>query len=84
MPPTAPGLLSGWMVQPLAAAISLAIRRMTMSVPPPAAYMMTMVIGLSGHLPAAFALRGIVMAKADIAAAPPRKSRRRIENFFSS
>ena len=48
-PPTAPGLLMTLIFQPVDFAISLAMVRMTVSVPPPAGYMTTTVIGRSGH-----------------------------------
>jgi hypothetical protein len=75
MPPTAPGLLIGSMVQPFAFAISWPMMRITVSVPPPAAYMMTRLMGFAGHLPCAQA-PPIVMTKPDAAAAPARNSRR--------
>jgi hypothetical protein len=81
-PPTAPGLLITLTVQPVDFAISPAIARMMVSVPPPAEYMTTAVTGRSGHW-AAPALR-LVRTRGDAAAAPrPSRVCRRVQGVMA-
>jgi hypothetical protein len=81
-PPTAPGLLITLTVQPVDAAISPAMARMMVSVPPPAEYITTAVTGRSGHW-AAPALRD-VRTRGDAAAAPrPSRVCRRVQDVMA-